>query len=293
MNRPPLSHPPLRPQGVAAAPCRTRTPVAPTPDKGELRDLIRLMGGQAEPGDASAQEPITQWRVEQGAILLREGAPARTLFVLRTGSMKCVRTLEDGYEQVVSLVQPGDLLGFEALHLGRQPATLVALEDCIAFALSASDLPPLRRRCAALDEALQLALSRQLVRAAEAAEVMAAVSADVRLARFLLQLSARMREQGQSPSRLHLRLCRRDIASLLGVAHETVSRSFTTMAAAGLLCVNNRKVEILDVDGLKACARSTRWPTDDARPGVRRCGAQPLPGVELMPAWLVARGAGA
>jgi CRP/FNR family transcriptional regulator len=51
---------------------------------------------------------------------------------------------------------------------------------------------------------------------------------------------------------------RRDIASMLGVAHETVSRSFTALAAARLIHVSDRDVEILDMDGLKAYSRNTR-----------------------------------
>ena len=94
--------------------------------------------------------------------------------------------------------------------------------------------------------------------------MMAAVAAEVRLARFLVWLSGRMAERGQSPHRLRLRMSRRDIASLLGVAHETVSRSFTALAELGLLRVDNREVEILDAAGLRRCTRSTRGGIDDA-----------------------------
>ena len=56
---------------------------------------------------------------------------------------------------------------------------------------------------------------------------------------------------------------RREIASHLGVAHETVSRSFQALARWDVLGVSNRKVEILDREGLKALARNTRRQTDD------------------------------
>ena len=96
------------------------------------------------------------------------------------------------------------------------------------------------------------------MRRGELAEMMAAVAAEVRLARFLLQLSRRMDECGQSPRRFHLRMSRRDIASYLGVAHETVSRSFGALARWGWLRVDNREVEILDLPGLKHFALNTR-----------------------------------
>ena len=101
------------------------------------------------------------------------------------------------------------------------------------------------------------------MRRGELAEMMAAVAAEVRLARFLLQLSRRMAECGQSPRRFHLRMSRRDIASYLGVAHETVSRSFGALARWGWLRVDNREVEILDLPGLKQFALNTRRAVDD------------------------------
>lgn len=245
-------------------PCREpwrgpRNGLVPVAAKGHLCDLVQLMGGDAT--SVSSQDEsleVALWRVRQDAALLHEGTPATALYVLRSGSLKCVKTLEDGYEQVLSFAQPGELLGFEALYCGHQPATVVALEDATAYALPVAQLPTLRHQCPALDKALQLALSRQLVRAADTAEMMAAVASDARLARFLLWMSARMAELGRSPRRLLLRMGRRDIASLLGVAHETVSRSFTTLADGGYIRVDNREVDIIDPVRLKARARNTR-----------------------------------
>ncbi len=177
--------------------------------------------------------------------------------------MKCIKTQEDGYEQVVNFAQPGELLGFEALHSGRHPTSVVALEDATAYALPMPEFRALRERCATFDGALQFALSRQLARAAGNAEMMCAVASDVRLARFLLWMSARMTEAGHSPRRLLLRMCRRDIASLLGMAHETVSRSFTLLAEDGLVRVENREVEISDLDRLRQRARFTRRPVNE------------------------------
>lgn len=234
-------------------------------EPGPLQELIRLMGGDPSEVTADAEDfPLRYWRVRQNATLLHEGATAQHLFVVRSGSLKCLKTLEDGYEQVMTFAQTGELLGFEALHCGRQPVAAVALEDTTAYALPIRELPELRRRYPVLDKALQMALSRQLVRAADTAEMMAAVASDVRLARFLLWTSARMGEMGQSTRRILLRMGRRDIASLLGVAHETVSRSFTTLAEAGYLKVENREVELFDLDRLRQRARSTRWLEEES-----------------------------
>jgi CRP/FNR family transcriptional regulator len=65
---------------------------------------------------------------------------------------------------------------------------------------------------------------------------------------------------------------RRDIASYLGVAHETVSRSFTALAGWRLVDVDNREVAITDMDGLRALSLGTRRQIDEAS---RRCLAHP------------------
>jgi CRP/FNR family transcriptional regulator, anaerobic regulatory protein len=233
-----------------------------------VQELVRLLGGDpATLIDAEAHALAPARRIEEGAALVHEGMAAHSLHVVRSGSFKCVKTLEDGYEQVMGFALAGDLLGFDALHSGCQPATVVALEVSTVYALPLAGLQDLRRRCPALDGALQRALSQQLVHAAELTEMLTAVSADVRLARFLICMAARAAEIGWSARRLRLRMCRRDIASLLGVAHETVSRSFTSMADAGLLKVDNREVEILDLQRLKQRARCTRGAVDTPPPG--------------------------
>ena len=81
--------------------------------------------------------------------------------------------------------------------------------------------------------------------------------------RFLVHYSERMKTSGQSSERLLLRMCRRDIASHLGVAHETVSRSFSALVELGFLRVNNRAVDILDLERLRLLSTSTRSVLDD------------------------------
>jgi CRP/FNR family transcriptional regulator len=232
-----------------------------------LQDLLQVIGCGAKAETTAAGFALPVWRARNGVELLHEGAAAEAVHVVRSGSFKCVKTSEDGYEQVLSFAGPGEVLGFEAISRGHHTASVIALEDSTAFTLPLRELDAWRQRFPSLDHALQFALSRQLARGADVAEMMAAVAAETRLARFLVWLSACMAERGQSPRRLYLRMSRRDIASLLGVAHETVSRSFSALADWGCLRVDNREVEILDEAALRACTRGTRGgPDDGTRP---------------------------
>ncbi|MEO8122616.1 MAG: Crp/Fnr family transcriptional regulator [Burkholderiales bacterium] len=233
-----------------------------TPQDG-LAALLRLMGVDEFTPEVAAH--ITTRRVRAGVVLFHEGTCAQSVYFVAVGTFKFMHTAEDGYEQVLGFAGRGEMLGYDALCQREHPTTAVALEDSTVYGLPIGDLFGLSARVPALGRLLHMAASRQLLHQIEIAHLMAAVSAEVRLARFLLQLSEHMAERGQSSRRLYLRMSRRDIASHLGVAHETVSRSFGALASWGCVAVSNREVEILDRERLVACASNTRGLADPRR----------------------------
>lgn len=249
------------------------------PSVSTMADLLEACGvslPQQGPADTMA---VALRSLRAGATLVHEGAPADSLFFVRSGTFKVFRTDEDGYEQVLAFAIRGEVLGFDALCMESHPAAILALEDSSVFVIPRQEIETLGRTLPAFTLALQRAGSLTLTRSRELVDVLAAVASEVRLARFLIQLSRRMASCGQSPRRFHLRMGRREMASLLGVAHETVSRGFSALSAMGLLRVDDREVEILDLAGLQAFSRSTRRQTDDAtpprHPGTVRHGGRP------------------
>lgn len=245
-----------------------------------MSEVLALLGVDPEPWAQTCAVRLT--RVRANTLFYREGEATQALYVVRHGSFKCLRFAEDGYEHVLGFVSTGDVIGFEGLANQRQPLGVMALEDSSVLALPLLDLYGWRRQSPALDRALQRAVSAELTRARETAAMMAAVASEVRLARFLVWMSCRMAARGESSRRFLLRMSRRDIASLLAVAHETVSRGFGLLADWGYVKVDNRDVEILDMAGLVACTRSTRRDSEDPHhrsvaPAVRAARPAPAP----------------
>ena len=78
-----------------------------------------------------------------------------------------------------------------------------------------------------------------------------------RLAAFLMDLATGHQAQEPPAAAFELRMSRDDVASHLGLALESVSRQLTQFRAAGLLEVQNRRIELLDVDALRAIAHSS------------------------------------
>jgi len=228
-----------------------------------MADLLRLMGADGAGMVAGGDLPVPIRRLHEGDTLFHEGSHAEAIHFVRAGTFKIFSTAGDGYEQVLGFAGRGEVLGFDAICTGQHPSEALALEDSSVYVLLLRDYVELGQRIPAFERVVLRAASAALARRGELADVMAAVAAEVRLARFLIHLSDHLAASGQSPRRFHLRMGRRDIGSYLGVAHETVSRSFTALVAQGLVRVDNREVEIVDMDGLKAFSCGTRRQLDD------------------------------
>lgn len=257
-----------------AIPCPNQAPQCAAASISTHETMARVLQ-MFEPDSAdqpvAAKFPVLLRRVHAGESLVHEGAPADAIFFVRLGTFKVFRIAEDGYEQVLAFAVRREVLGFEALCAASYPAAMQALEDSTVYVIPRCEIAQLSQALPSFALVLQRAGSLTLTHSRELVDILAAVASDVRLARFLIQLSKRMATCGQSPRRFLLRMGRREIASLLGVAHETVSRCFSALAAMGFLYVNDREIDILDMNGLKAFSRSTRRQTDDA-PGPRHPG---------------------
>lgn len=237
--------------------------------QGGMRELLSLLGVDEVDSDLGMDIPAPVRRLHEGDTLFHEGAQADGIYFVRAGTFKTFCTGEDGYEQVLGFSGRGELLGFDAIGMGHYANQVVALEESSVYVVLLRDYFSVTPRSPAFDRAVFRAVSDALKQRGELADMMAAVAAEVRLSRFLVHLSRRMAASGLSSRRFHLRMSRRDIASYLGVAHETVSRSFTSLVGAGLVRVNNREVEILDMPGLKVFSSGTRRQVDDGA----RCAA--------------------
>lgn len=220
--------------------------------------LEQLLGLPLSAAGAAGLPPIPLLRVAEGSTLFHEGAPARSVHLVQAGHFKVVRVGEDGYEQVLDFAGRHELLGCDGFADGHHRSAAVALEEAWVYAIPVAELLRLCHQLPGFGRRWQAAIGRLIARSGEIAWLMAAVGAEKRTARFVLLMAQRMATLGQSPRRLNLRMGRRDIASHLGLAHESVSRSFSLLAESGLLRVDNREIEILDRERLEAFARCTR-----------------------------------
>ena len=146
--------------------------------------------------------------VREGAAIHRAGDELRSLYFVKTGVAKRVLLQEDGREQILGFPLPGEILGLEAIGSDRHSSTVVALDLCAIVEIPFAEL----ERLLANDPDVAKAVYR-LIAAALREEhgwlaAQGLLTAEERVAAFLLDLSRRYTESGCSGSRFVLRMTR-------------------------------------------------------------------------------------
>jgi CRP/FNR family transcriptional regulator len=212
--------------------------------------------------------PWTARRMRRGTHLHRVGMPATAVYVVRFGCLKSSIPGDSGEELVLDFLMRGDLIGADALA-GLPCATdVVALEDSELMALPLTDFESACGELPTLRQDLHRHFGAALRKEREHLKRLGGMRAAQRVARFLFELSARYASFGQSSRAFYLRMSRAEIGSYLGLTLESVSRLLSRMHDDGLIKVNLRQVELIDVDALRTIAAGPepKTPEDWALP---------------------------
>ena len=186
-----------------------------------------------------------------GERLYSAGDESRCVYAIRSGFFKTSLTASNGREQVTGFFMAGELLGMEGFGGGSYRDSAIALEDSDICAMPYPLIEEIGREIPALQRRLHSLLAREITRGHGVMLLLGSMSAEERLAAFLLSLSGRFRRRGYSGSSFVLRMKRSEIASYLGLKLETVSRLFSQFQKDGLIEVNQKHVRILDIPGLE------------------------------------------
>jgi len=183
------------------------------------------------------------------------GQPFDTLFIVHSGFLKAVLIDEFGNEQVLSFPMKGDMFGVDGIHTKRYMSESVALSNCDLILVPFKKFTQLGRSHIEFEHSMYNVMSRELVREQAMVSMLGALSAEARVARFLVSLSERFAEMGYSSKLFNLRMTRHEIGSYLGLTLETVSRTLSAFNEIGLISVDQRSIGIKDIDALRTLRR--------------------------------------
>lgn len=186
--------------------------------------------------------------IQSGEHLFRSGDTFRFVVSVRTGCFKSYVFDCKGQEQVLGFHLPGATVGIDAIDSRRHTANVVALETSAVCHMSFETLTILARQMPELQTELFRSMSRRI---GELQIISGDLSADERVAVFLISLSDQFASTGLSSHEFTLAMTRSDVASYLRMATETVSRVLARFQTAGLLQVDRKRVTILEPEKLR------------------------------------------
>ncbi|AHE54222.1 hypothetical protein NX02_12620 [Sphingomonas sanxanigenens DSM 19645 = NX02] len=199
-------------------------------------------------------------RIARGETLIWAGDDNLICANLLSGVMKMVASTSDGREQIVGLLYPADFVGQP--YREEADFSITALTDaelCVFPRL------PFQRVLEDHVRMERLLLQRTLQTLNEARNRMltlARKSASERVAGFLLDMEVRAASAGcratpTGPATFDLSLTRGQIADVLGLTIETVSRQLTKLKEAGLIRLpGGRAITISNRDALERRAEA-------------------------------------
>lgn len=182
----------------------------------------------------------------RGRHLYHAGDALRSLYVLRSGSIKSWNVTQNGDARVIRFHLPGDVLGLGAIASKSYDCNATTLDTCSVCEIPYSRFQKLAEKIPALNVQLLRRISLELVREERMTLLRWSRSAPVRLAGFLVQLARNFELRGYSDKEFYLTMGRRDIANYLGLALETVSRTLSQFQEEGLLRVEGKHIRVVD-----------------------------------------------
>lgn len=190
--------------------------------------------------------------LHRGDFLFRESDRFRSLFVVKTGSVKTFAPSPEGGEQVLGFHLPGELIGLDAIDKDMHACSAKVLETSAICELPFARLEELTAAIPSLQHQMYRLLSKEIGQDTEMLLLLGKKNAEERLAAFLLSLSQRLHKRGLSPSDFYLSMSRHEIGNYLGLAVETVSRLFTRFQDDGLMRVDRKHIQLLDLLALES-----------------------------------------
>jgi CRP-like cAMP-binding protein len=188
----------------------------------------------------------------RGDVLFTEGDPGERLYVILDGKIKLGATSGDGRETLLAILGPGEMFGELSLFdPGPRTATATALTDARLVGLGHDDLQPWLTGRPEVAGSLLRALARRLRRTNEAMADLVFSDVPGRVAKALLDLASKFGEE-QDDGSVHVvhDLTQEELAQLVGASRETVNKALADFQNRGWLRLEQRGVDLLDLDRL-------------------------------------------
>ena len=218
----------------------------------ELEELMRMSGALRDVlpleilPEADRRELAQTMRartIRGGEVLYHQGDDGSDAFVVFSGLVKLALIAEDGQEALVALAGRGELFGELALFReGPRDATATAVLAATVLQLSRDACWRVLKRNAAAQEWMFAHLAETIARLTSKYEDVVFLDVPSRLAKYLLELDR---------SGTDLPISQEELAAAIASTRVTVNKLLADFQERGLIKVQRRHVQVLDLPLLR------------------------------------------
>lgn len=195
-----------------------------TRDVEQLR-LIHLFAGLPTDQLAEIAALVRERKYRRGHIIFMEGEPGEAVFFLKSGRVKIFKQDEEGREQILHYINPGEVFAEVVLFDGGEyPACAEVVEDAQVGFIKNEDLNALLLQKPAIALSLLKIMARRLRASQKQIMELALMDTTRRLASLLLELALEHGTPEEGGLRIGVHLTHQELASMIGTTRETVNR---------------------------------------------------------------------
>ncbi len=182
---------------------------------------------------------------ERKQVIYRQDDEANVVFNIMRGTVATYYNFENGEEKVSTFLFPRDIFGL--CEDGRYVATAKALTPVTAYMIPITQLRSILESIPGLEIGFLTKLCSDLKGAQFHAVMSSRSEVSAKVAAFLLWLQRVQLEGGGPSSPIQMVMTRRDVASYLGLSHESMSRALLFLESAGaILRSQTHSIAVLD-----------------------------------------------
>ncbi|MDY8134939.1 response regulator [Aquimarina sp. 2201CG5-10] len=185
---------------------------------------------------------------KKGESVYTEGEHSNKVYLILKGVIKSHKMDENGKELITTLYKKEDFLGFTSF-VDNEPyqESATAVEDLELAGISKNDLKDILEKSKNISLELMEVLTSNLSDIKEQLLQMAYSSVRKKTAQTILQFAQVMNKKPEES----IKISRNDLASVAGIATESLIRTLSSFKKDGLIEIEGRTIKILNLQGLK------------------------------------------
>ncbi|WP_372935790.1 response regulator [Seonamhaeicola sp.] len=211
------------------------------PEKNEIKTLNDLKNFFDDYG--------VEFNFKKEDVIYYEGDHSNYIYLVNKGAVKCFRIDEQGKELVTSLYKEDDLFGYTSFTTNApHQETATAIENTKLLGVSVLEFNELlEKNHKILIELIEL-LTDDLSSVKKQLLQMAYGTVNKKTAATILKFAEKINRKPEDP----IKISRNDLASVAGIATETLIRALTEFKKLGIIKAEGRNIKVIDIQKLKS-----------------------------------------